>query len=103
MRCQACKGTGSRKVELDIFLLGDPPCSACYGRGHDPEAVCRRVRELRADHHTYRSIAAIIHQEAGGKWEPPDNQLEGEALCSAAGIDHNDEFQAWLDEKSHQS
>lgn len=100
MKCVACKGTGSRKVELDIFQLGDPPCSVCGGLGYNSEAVLERVRELRADHHTYRSIAAHIHQEVGGTWDPPDNQMEGEALCWAAGVDHGDEFQAWLDENT---
>lgn len=99
MRCIACKGTGSKKVELDLFLLGDPPCSVCDGKGYDSEAVLERVRELRSNDHSYRSIAAHIHREVGGTWTPPDNALEGEALCLAAGIDQGAEFEAWIKER----
>lgn len=61
-----------------------------------PERAAR-VRELRADGFTWRSVAAQIHAEWGADadWNPPSNQLAGMALCEAAATALGEEHAAY--------
>ena len=43
------------------------------------------VRHLRVDEgYSWRAVAEACHQEFGGTWQPPSNQIMGVALCEEA-------------------
>lgn len=80
-------------------------CIPCQGEGRVilHGLVFDRVRELRAEYASYRTIAQIIYEEFDGDWQPSYSSLVGESLCDMAGIDRHAEFKeycAWRAEQA---